>query len=204
MIWGTSQGCGVLLEKLPQAERRPATKGTRRVWVCWWLAITEQDPRKEEKGHFCWERPHQGEGGPLKSPSSCSCTGGENWKAEPFHHQRPAECPCPFSELQPLEQKVPGVEQEVLQGLTRGQPHPLPYAQPSLAGSRDPRRWGGWTAFPRIWPGAPTSVGARGQLLPSGTSQQIKGGQQKQFLLRTPSRGIWKVGDMEGMGTLYA
>ena len=32
------------------------------------------------------------------------------------------EYPCPFPELQPMEEKVPGLEQVALQGLTRGQP----------------------------------------------------------------------------------
>ena len=87
------------LEKPP--ERGPTTKGTGRVWACWCLAIAEQDPKKEEKGHFHWARPCWGKGGPLKSPSSHSCTGGEDQKAELFHHQRLAGCPHPFSELQP-------------------------------------------------------------------------------------------------------
>ena len=159
MSQGTSKGCGVLLEKLPKAERGPATKGTGRVWACWCLAIAEWDAKKEEKGHFHWERPHQGKGGPSGSPSSHSCTGGENQKAEPFHHQRPAGHPHPFLELWLLEVKVAGAEQEAPLGLTRRQPHPFPYTQPSPVGPREPERWGGWTAFPRIWPRAPSELG---------------------------------------------
>ena len=133
---GSSQGCDVFLEKPPEAERGPATMGTGRVWTCWCPTITEQDTTEEVKGHFCQERPHWGKGGPSMGPSSYSRVAGEDWKAEPVCHQGPARCPCPFLELWPLEEKVPGAEQEVLQGLTGGQSLPFPHTQPSLMGPK--------------------------------------------------------------------
>ena len=78
-------GCGVLLEKLPEAERGPTTKRTRRVQTSSCPAIMEQDPQKKEEGHFCQKRPHQGKGSQLKTSSSCGCLGRKNRKAELVH-----------------------------------------------------------------------------------------------------------------------
>ena len=181
--------------KLPrgQGESEPAD-----AWPLWsktpWRRIQDTSA----------ERPHWGKGGPLKGPSSHHCIGGEVWKAELVHHQRLAGCPHPFPELQPLEEKVLGVEHEVPQGLTRGQPHPFPHAYPSSVGTRDLWGWRGWTTFPRIEPRAPSRAGARCGSFSSGAGQQVKGRQQEWLLPRTPGRGIWKVGNVERMGTWYA
>ena len=82
----------------------------------------------EARPHLCQEKPQWAEGGLLKGPSSYCHLRGEDWEVELVCHQRPTECPCPFPELRLLEEKVPGVEQEGLQDLTRGQPHPFPHA----------------------------------------------------------------------------
>ena len=115
MDGGIGWGCGVLLEKLPEEERGPTTKKTRRVQTGRCLAIMEQAYQKREEGQFCQKRSCQGKGGPSKSPSHHGYLGGEYRKAEPVCHQRPARHQCPICELQLLKEKVPGVVQEVLQ-----------------------------------------------------------------------------------------
>ena len=56
---------------------------------------------------------------------SCCCIRGEDREIEPVYNQKQDRLLHPFLESQPMEDKVPGVEQEVLQGLTRGQPNPF-------------------------------------------------------------------------------
>ena len=55
---GIGQEHGVLLKKLPEVERGPAIKGTKRVQTSRCPATMEQDPKKEEEGHFHQKRPH--------------------------------------------------------------------------------------------------------------------------------------------------
>ena len=66
----------------------------------------------------------------MKSPSSHNHLGGENRKAEPVCHQRPARSLHPLLELQLPKEKIPGVEQEAPQGLVRRQPCPFPEHSP--------------------------------------------------------------------------
>ena len=55
---GIGWGCGVLLEKLPEVERRPTTKRTGRVQISRCLAIMEHNPQKKEEGHLHQKIPH--------------------------------------------------------------------------------------------------------------------------------------------------
>ena len=55
---------------------------------------------------------------------------------------------------------------------------------------------GGWRGW--IWPGTPTRAGDQCRAVLPGTSWQVWGRWRKPFSCRTPSRGIWKVGRVEG------
>ena len=55
---------------------------------------------------------------------------------EPVHHLRLVRGPCPLQESGSMPKKILGTEQEVLQGMTGGEPCPFLQIQPSLEGSR--------------------------------------------------------------------
>ena len=142
-------------------------------------------------------------GKPSEGPSYHSSLGGGDRKAEPVCHPRLARCLCPLSESGLPKKKILGTKLEVLQGLARGESCPLLWVQPSPVGSRI---WGGWrgqTASPGFWPGATTGVRTRGWPFPARASWQLRGRGQKQVLPRTPSRRLWKMGDLASTGAQY-